>query len=157
MPVRFLSISNPCRDCRVNPLSLPAHCLHRYITSHAPRHDKRRGRGAFRLGHDDKEAKRRDPLSRLFQRCQQGHVDKKDINLQLNDGKLTISIIRDETNEIQEKNYIHKERRYNSMSRSIYLEDSKPDAIKAKLENGVLKIIVPKEEKPNNSITIEVE
>ncbi|MCO4580172.1 heat shock protein Hsp20 [Streptococcus infantarius subsp. infantarius] len=43
------------------------------------------------------------------------------------------------------------------MSRSIYLEDSKPDAIKAKLENGVLKIIVPKEEKPNNSITIEVE
>ena len=29
--------------------------------------------------------------------------------------------------------------------------------IKAKLENGVLKIIVPKEEKPNNSITIEVE
>ena len=84
-------------------------------------------------------------------------VDKKDINLQLNDGKLTISITRDETNEIQEKNYIHKERRYNSMSRSIYLEDSKPDAIKAKLENGVLKIIVPKEEKPNNSITIEVE
>ncbi|MCW8487243.1 Hsp20 family protein, partial [Streptococcus macedonicus] len=38
-------------------------------------------------------------------------VDKKDINLQLNDGKLTISITRDETNEIQEKNYIHKERR----------------------------------------------
>ncbi|MES5405244.1 Hsp20 family protein [Streptococcus infantarius] len=29
--------------------------------------------------------------------------------------------------------------------------------MKAKLENGVLKIIVPKEEKPNNSITIEVE
>ena len=84
-------------------------------------------------------------------------VDKKDINLQFNDGKLIISIIRDETNEIQEKNYIHKERRYNSMSRSIYLEDSKPDAIKAKLENGVLKIIVPKEEKPDNSITIEVE
>ena len=84
-------------------------------------------------------------------------VDKKDINLQLNDGKLTISITRDEINETQEKNYIHKERRYNSMSRSIYLEDSKPDAIKAKLENGILKIIVPKEEKPNNSITIEVE
>ena len=83
-------------------------------------------------------------------------VDKKDINLQLNDGKLTISINRDESSETQKKNYIHKERRYISMSRSIYLEDSKPDAIKAKLENGVLKIIAPKEEKPNNSITIDV-
>ncbi|MCO4639493.1 heat shock protein Hsp20 [Streptococcus infantarius subsp. infantarius] len=59
-------------------------------------------------------------------------VDKKDINLQLNDGKLTISITRDEINETQEKNYIHKERRYNSMSRSIYLEDSKPYAARCR-------------------------
>ena len=84
-------------------------------------------------------------------------VPKKDINVELNDGKLTISITRDESSETKKKNFIHKERRYNSMSRSIYLEDSKPDAIKAKLENGVLKIIVPKVEKPNNSITINVE
>jgi len=84
-------------------------------------------------------------------------VDKKDINVELNDGKLTISITRDESSETKKKNFIHKERRYNSMSRSIYLEDSKPDAIKAKFENGVLKIIVPKVEKPNNSITINVE
>lgn len=84
-------------------------------------------------------------------------VDKKDINVELNDGKLTISITRDESSETKKKNFIHKERCYNSMSRSIYLEDSKPDAIKAKLENGVLKIIVPKVEKPNNSITINVE
>ena len=84
-------------------------------------------------------------------------VDKKDINVELNDGKLTISITRDESSETKKKNFIHKERRYNSMSRSIYLEDSKPDAIKAKLENGVLKIIVSKVEKPNNSITINVE
>lgn len=84
-------------------------------------------------------------------------VDKKDINVELNDGKLTISITRDESSETKKRNFIHKERRYNSMSRSIYLEDSKPDAIKAKLENGVLKIIVPKVEKPNNSITINFE
>lgn len=84
-------------------------------------------------------------------------VDKKDINVELNDGKITISITRDESSETKKKNFIHKERRYNSMSRSIYLEDSKPDAVKAKLENGVLKIIVPKVEKPNNSITVNVE
>jgi len=33
------------------------------------------------------------------------------------------------------------------MSRTIYLEDSKPDDIKAKLDKGVLQITVPKEEK----------
>jgi len=84
-------------------------------------------------------------------------VDKKDINVELNDGKLMISITRDESNESKKKNFIHRERRFSSMSRSIYLEDSKPDGIKAKLENGLLKVVVPKEDKPNNSITIDVE
>jgi len=84
-------------------------------------------------------------------------IDKKDINVELSDGKLMISIARDENSESKKKNFIHRERRYSSMSRSIYLEDAKPDGIKAKLENGLLKVIVPKEDKPNNSITIDVE
>ena len=84
-------------------------------------------------------------------------IDKKGINVELNDGKLMISITRDENSESKKKNFIHRERRYSSMSRSIYLEDAKPDGIKAKLENGLLKVVVPKEEKPNNSITIDVE
>ncbi|MBK8156294.1 MAG: Hsp20/alpha crystallin family protein [Streptococcus sp.] len=84
-------------------------------------------------------------------------IDKKDINVELNDGKLMISITRDENSESKKKNFIHRERRYSSMSRSIYLEDAKSDGIKAKLENGLLKVVVPKEEKPNNSITIDVE
>ena len=84
-------------------------------------------------------------------------IDKKDINVELNDGKLMISITRDENSESKKKNFIHRERRYSSMSRSIYLEDAKQDGIKAKLENGLLKVVVPKEENPNNSITIDVE
>ena len=84
-------------------------------------------------------------------------IDKKDIIVELNDGKLMISITRDENSESKKKNFIHRERRYSSMSRSIYLEDAKPDGIKAKLKNGLLKVVVPKEEKPNNSITIDVE
>lgn len=84
-------------------------------------------------------------------------IDKKDIIVELNDGKLMISITRDENSESKKKNFIHRERRYSSMIRSIYLEDAKPDGIKAKLENGLLKVVVPKEEKPNNSITIDVE
>ena len=84
-------------------------------------------------------------------------IDKKDINVELNDGKLMISIVRDETNESKKSNFIHRERRYSSMSRSIYLEDAKPDGIRAKLENGLLKVEVPKEERPNKSVAIDVE
>jgi len=84
-------------------------------------------------------------------------IDKKDINVELNDGKLMISITMDERNESKKKSFIHRERRYSSMSRSIYLEDAKSDGIRAKLKNGLLKVVIPKEEKPNNSITIDVE
>ena len=43
------------------------------------------------------------------------------------------------------------------MSRSLYLDDAKSDGIKAKLENGVLSINVPKESKPNKSVKIDID
>ncbi|MDD2295463.1 MAG: Hsp20/alpha crystallin family protein [Eubacteriales bacterium] len=84
-------------------------------------------------------------------------VDKKDINVQLNEGKLQISVSREEAKEETDKRYIHRERRYTSMSRSVYLEDAQAENISAKLENGVLRIVVPKEEKTLHSIVVDVE
>jgi HSP20 family protein len=43
------------------------------------------------------------------------------------------------------------------MSRSLYLDDAKSTGIKAKLENGVLNINVPKENKPDSSVKIDIE
>ncbi|HCU08417.1 MAG TPA: heat-shock protein Hsp20 [Clostridiales bacterium] len=84
-------------------------------------------------------------------------VDKKDINVQLNEGKLQISVSREEAKEETDKRYIHRERRYTSMSRSVYLEDAQDENISAKLENGVLRIVVPKEEKTLHSTVVNVE
>lgn len=84
-------------------------------------------------------------------------IDKNEVNIEMNDGRLNISVKREESINEEKKNYIHKERRYSSMSRSIYLEDAKSEGIKAKLENGVLKIIVPKESRPNNSIKVNID
>lgn len=84
-------------------------------------------------------------------------IDKNEINIEMNEGRLNISIKREESINEEKKNYIHKERRYSSMSRSIYLEDAKSEGIKASLENGVLKINVPKESRPNNSIKIDID
>ena len=73
-------------------------------------------------------------------------IDKKDINLDLKDGYLTISAKRehkiDENNK--KENYIRRERSYGQFSRSFYVGDIKEDQVDAHLENGILQIIVPK-------------
>lgn len=82
---------------------------------------------------------------------------KEDISISLNDGRLNISVNKDETTEEKNKNYIHRERRYSSMSRNILLGDADASGIKAKLDNGVLCITVPKKTKPDSSVVIDIE
>ena len=84
-------------------------------------------------------------------------VKKNEVNVSLDDGKLKITINRNEDIEDNGKNYIHRERRSSTMTRSIYLADTDPGGIKAKLEEGVLIITVPKVIRPDNSIQIEIE
>ncbi len=84
-------------------------------------------------------------------------IAKDEINLDLNDGRLTISVNRTEDVNEEKKNYIHRERRVSSMSRSVYLADAAAENIGAKLDNGVLTITVPKRVKQNGSTKIEIE
>ena len=84
-------------------------------------------------------------------------LSKEDIKLGLDDGKLTISVTKNESTEEKDKNYIHRERRSVSMSRTIHLADADASGIKAKLSDGLLKITVPKEEKSSATIDIDVE
>lgn len=84
-------------------------------------------------------------------------VHKDEINVSLEEGRLQISVSKEESTEEKDKNYIHRERRYSSMHRNIFLADSDAEGIKAKLENGVLAITVPKRKKPDNSVKIEID
>ena len=77
--------------------------------------------------------------------------DKKDVNVSLENGYLTVSAQKktceggenDEKNKKKE-NYIRRERSC-SVSRSYYVGDVDKEAIKAKYENGVLTVVIPKE------------
>ena len=74
---------------------------------------------------------------------------KENVNASLKDGYLTIEAQRSAENE--EKNedgrYIRRERYAGTLTRSFYVgEDVKQEDIKAKFENGVLAISVPKVE-----------
>jgi HSP20 family protein len=84
-------------------------------------------------------------------------VKKEEISLELNDGRLSIGVQKEENVTDKQKNYIHKERRFSSMQRSVYLADARAEGIKAKLEDGVLRIMIPKETKADNTRRIEIE
>ena len=84
-------------------------------------------------------------------------VNKDEVSLDLRDGTLSIAVNREESKNEENKNYIHRERRVSSMSRSVYLGDVDADAVSAKLDNGVLKISVPIKTPVDNSRRIEIQ
>ena len=72
--------------------------------------------------------------------------DKKDINLSLNNGYLTISA-KTEQKEEDNSNYVRRER-VCSYQRSFYVGDAiTEDDVKAKYNNGTLNVVVPKLER----------
>jgi HSP20 family protein len=84
-------------------------------------------------------------------------VSRDEVSIGMTDGNLQIAVKREESTNEEGKNYIHRERRYSSMSRSVYLADGAPEGVRAKLDNGVLKISVPRQNKADNSKHIEIE
>ncbi len=79
------------------------------------------------------------------------HIDlpgfkKEDVQITLKDGYMTVAASR--VNEVEEgKKYLRRERYVGNVSRSFYVgEILTEEDIKAKFENGVLKITLPKKE-----------
>ena len=76
-------------------------------------------------------------------------VEKKDINLELKDGYLTIKANHNQEQEEKDDqgHYLRKERFTGSCSRSFYVGDNvKEEDVHAKFDNGILKLSFPKEE-----------
>ncbi len=74
---------------------------------------------------------------------------KEDVKAQLKDGYLTISAENSQSNDKKDSDgkYIRRERFFGTCSRSFYVgEDITEEDIKAKFENGILKVSVPKKE-----------
>ncbi|MDI6881012.1 MAG: Hsp20/alpha crystallin family protein [Desulfitobacteriaceae bacterium] len=83
-------------------------------------------------------------------------VNKEDLKLEFEDGRLTIMVERDERLESDKENYLHRERRFYSTSRSFSFEDVNQDQISAKYENGVLSVTLPKSEIPSRNKRIQI-
>ena len=84
-------------------------------------------------------------------------VRKEEIDLNVDDENLTISVTHTEETNKDGKNYIHRERRATSMNRRIRLAGAKLEQITAKLQDGVLLITIPKDIKSFSSRKIDIE
>ena len=84
-------------------------------------------------------------------------VKKEEIGLNIEDDSLCISVSRAEETNSDGKNYIHRERRASSMSRRVRLADANLEGIKAKLDEGILVVTIPKAEKTASSRKIDIE
>ncbi len=74
-------------------------------------------------------------------------MDKKDININLSDGLLTIKGEKKQEKEEKNENYHSVERRYGKFSRTMRLpRDIEVDKVDATYKDGVLKITLPKSE-----------
>lgn len=86
--------------------------------------------------------------------------DKEDISVSVENGYMTIRAEKKEKEESgkEEKRYVRKERSV-SCQRSYYIGDTEEDTIKAKYENGLLTVTVPKKEekKPEGKKSISIE
>ena len=86
---------------------------------------------------------------------------KDEVQIEINDGYLTISAAKKVDREPKEKDgrYIRQERYCGQCSRSFYVGDVQPEEIKAKFEDGILKLDVPKKDakriEKSNRIEIE--
>jgi HSP20 family protein len=83
--------------------------------------------------------------------------NKEDIKLDFEDGKLTISGARKFETEKKEHKYHFLETNYGRFSRSFTLpENIQEGAIEAKFENGLLTVVLPKNEQKALKRQIEV-
>jgi HSP20 family protein len=72
-------------------------------------------------------------------------IDEKDVEVILNDGRLTIKGEKKQEKEEKKKDYHLVERSYGSFARSIALPfEADPDQVKASFAKGVLTVTVPK-------------
>ncbi len=84
-------------------------------------------------------------------------VKKEEISVKYENKTLIISVNRNEEVNEDSNGYIRKERRISSQSRSFMIPKIKEDEISAKLEDGVLRITLPKLEVAENNRLNKIE
>ena len=83
--------------------------------------------------------------------------DKEDVEIEVDEGRLTIKASKSSDSKEEDKNYIRRERSYGEYQRSFVLGDVDTDKIEAKFEKGMLMITLPKKDADDAKRIIEIQ
>ena len=84
-------------------------------------------------------------------------IDKKDLKIDMNEDVLTISSESKSESEENTDGYKRKEFSYSSFCRSFQIpENVNKDKIEANYKDGILKVVLPKEEEEKSKITKQI-
>ncbi|MBM6756596.1 Hsp20 family protein [Collinsella tanakaei] len=84
-------------------------------------------------------------------------VSKDDIDVELNEGRLSIAVKVEDKEEDKGKNYLQKEFTSYSATRGVYLKDAASEGLSARYADGVLTVNVPKIVEKNNVTKIAID
>ena len=84
-------------------------------------------------------------------------VTRDQIDVELNEGRLSVSVDKKESDEEKGKNYLYKESGEWSATRGVFLKDAATAGLTAKLEGGVLTVNVPKQQEKANVTKIAID
>ncbi|MGO5268970.1 Hsp20/alpha crystallin family protein [Parafannyhessea umbonata] len=84
-------------------------------------------------------------------------VTKDQVDVELNEGRLSISVDKKESDEKKSRTYLQKETSEWQASRGVYLKDAAREGLSAKLEGGVLTVNVPKQQRQSNVTKVTIE
>ena len=74
-------------------------------------------------------------------------VSRDEIDLELNEGRLNVSVDKKDSEEVAKRTYIHRETGEWRAVRSIFLKDADSTGLTAALKDGVLTVNIPKRTK----------
>ncbi len=77
-------------------------------------------------------------------------VTRDQIDVELNEGRLSISVDKKDSDEQKSKNFLQRESYEYTCTRGVFLKDAATSGLSAKLADGVLTVSVPKQDEKAN-------
>ena len=84
-------------------------------------------------------------------------VKRDQVDVELNEGRLSITVNKKDSDEEKAKNYLQKETGEYTCTRGVFLKDAATAGLTAKLTDGVLTVNVPKQDAKANVTKVSID
>lgn len=84
-------------------------------------------------------------------------VKRDQVDVELNEGRLSITVDKKDSDEEKAKNYLQKETGEYTCTRGVFLKDAATTGLSAKLADGILTVNVPKQDQNANVTKVSID